>query len=218
MHSSSMVAYLVWVGVSEAEPHWMSDHFFFGSGWSSAKPFSRGGEELPSCGRGQGRWLWAGLANPRNDLIWDTFSGVGNSAIALYLLSSGLIPAWLIMWPANEISFPISNFLREIVMFSSLHLCRIMPALSLSSPRFGAQMSVSSTIFLAQEARWLFYPSGSTIHWTMHSTPLEPLNTEIFPVAGERWWEMSSLLIEPIWSIHELRHFHEVNNVMWDGS
>ena len=41
MHSNSMVAYLVWVGVRDADPHWMRDHFFPGSGCSNAKPIPK---------------------------------------------------------------------------------------------------------------------------------------------------------------------------------
>ena len=41
MHSSSMVAYLVWVGVRDAEPHWIRDHFSPGSGCSRAKPIPK---------------------------------------------------------------------------------------------------------------------------------------------------------------------------------
>ena len=41
MHSNSMVAYLVWVGVRDANPHWMRDHFSPGSGRSNAKPIPK---------------------------------------------------------------------------------------------------------------------------------------------------------------------------------
>ena len=137
------------------------------------------------CGTKAVTWL----ASPRKDLNWDTFSGVGNSAIALYLLSSGLMPSWLTMWPANEISFPISNFLSEIVMLSSLHLCKMMPALSLSSPRWVC----CQRFFWPREVLWLFCQSGSTTRRKMRLTPWGPWDIEISPVEGEMWWGMNEL-------------------------
>ena len=41
MHSNSMVAYLVWVGVREADPHWKRYHFSLGTGCSNAKPIPK---------------------------------------------------------------------------------------------------------------------------------------------------------------------------------
>ena len=70
------------------------------------------------------------LARPRNDCSCDALVGVGKSAMAWYLLSLGLIPAWLIMCPAKVISFPSSNFLSEIVMFRSRQSSRMIHARS----------------------------------------------------------------------------------------
>ena len=166
MHSNSIVAYLVWVGVRDNEPHCMRDHFSPGSGWSKANQIPksldasvinmddrfglkgwtvvvvvssnftrsnslcissvqthaisflrRGQRAAVICARsGTNAINW--LARLRNDRSCDTLVGVGKSAMAWYLLSSGLILVWLIICPA-KVSFPNSNFLREIVMFRS---------------------------------------------------------------------------------------------------
>ena len=62
------------------------------------------------------------LANPRNALTSLMHEGVGNCLIAANFFSSGLIPVSDMMCPANSISFPISNFLHEMVMLFVLHL------------------------------------------------------------------------------------------------
>ena len=59
--------------------------------------------------------------------------GVGNCLIAVNFFSSGLIPVSEIMCPANSISFPISNFLRDIAILFILHLSRTVHVLMTSS-------------------------------------------------------------------------------------
>ena len=178
MHSNSIIAYLVWVGVRDAEPHCMRDHFSPGSGWSSANQFQKSLDAsvinidvrlglngwtvvvvvgsnftrsnslcmssvqthaIPFLRRGRRAAIICArsgtnavnlLTKPRNDRSCDTLVGVGRSAMAWYLLSSGLIPAWLIICPAKVISFPNSNFLREIVMFRSRQRSRMIHVLS----------------------------------------------------------------------------------------
>ena len=46
------------------------------------------------------------FARPKNDRSWDMLVGVGNSAMALYLLSYGRMPELLTIFPAKVISFP----------------------------------------------------------------------------------------------------------------
>ena len=74
--------------------------------------------------------------------------GIGNCLIAANFFSSGLIPVSDMMCPANSISFPISNFFREIVMLFLQRYNTVLVRITRSSS-VSAQMIVSSTSFLA---------------------------------------------------------------------
>ena len=178
MHSSLMVAYRVWVGVREVDPHWINYHFSLGRGWSRANPipksleasvmrilsrlglkgwpvvvvvrssltfsksscmssvhtqavpFLRSGRRVAVMFARSGTKAMSWFASPTNNLSWNIFSGVGKSAMALYLLSSGLIPNWLTMWSAKELSFPISNFFKKLWCWGlciSVRRCALFP-------------------------------------------------------------------------------------------
>ena len=89
------------------------------------------------------------LTSPRNPLTSLMHDGVGNCFIAANFFSSGLIPVSDIMCPANSISFPISNFFREMVMLLFLHRSNTVLVRITRSSSLSAQMIVSSTSFLA---------------------------------------------------------------------
>ena len=102
-------------------------------------PFLSSGLRLAVIWARSGMNAVSWLARSRNERSWETLVGVGNSAMALYLLTSGLMPDCLTMWPAKVISFPNSSFLREIVIFRSRQRSRMMTALlcNSSSPNYG---------------------------------------------------------------------------------
>ena len=106
-----------------------------------------------------------------NDLRSLADVGRGKRLIAAYFSSSGCIPSDEIMCPAKWILLPSSSFFLEIVILYSLHLPRIMRVLSISSSIFSAQISVSSTIFLAHEIPRIERLTGSTIRPMMRLTP-----------------------------------------------
>ena len=89
------------------------------------------------------------LANPRNALTSFIQEGVGNCLMAANFLSFGLTPWSGMICPANSISFPISNFLRDIVMLFSLHRTNTVLVLTTRSSSLSAHIMVSSTNFLA---------------------------------------------------------------------
>ena len=116
-------------------------------------------------------WLRSGMKDPnctaspqnaRRDLM---SVGRGKFFIASYFLSSGLIPVDEIICPANSILSPIWNFFFEIVTLKSLHLSRTSRILCCSVSMLSAQISVSSTIFLAQGN-----PSIIASEWQHHSS------------------------------------------------
>ena len=75
--------------------------------------------------------------------------GVGNCLITANFFSLGLIPVSNIMCPANSISFPISNFFREMVILFSLFCSNTVHVRMTRSSSLSAQIMVSSTNFLA---------------------------------------------------------------------
>ena len=94
------------------------------------------------------------LMNVRPWVFWTIFSSLSMSAtytwrIAENFFSSGLIPESEMMCPANSISFPISNFFREIVILLALQRSSTVLVLITKSSSLSAQMIVSSTNFLA---------------------------------------------------------------------
>ena len=91
--------------------------------------------------------------------------GRGKRLIAAYFSSSGCIPSAEIMCPAKFILLPSSSFFFEIVMLYSLHLPRMMRVLYISWSISSAQISVSSTIFLAHGM-----PRMRTSDWQHHSS------------------------------------------------
>ena len=101
-------------------------------------------------------WIWSGIkkdswfVSPRNDLTPVASVGTGNYFIALTQLESGLTPFLEIMYPANEISSPMTNFFLDKIMFAFSHREVISLFLGNSSGTLDAQMMMSSTSFRAQ--------------------------------------------------------------------
>ena len=112
--------------------------------------FMSGCRGLVMCAK-LGMHILSWFTRPMNPLRSRRFLGSGNWAVATNFSLSGPYPSAEIIWPVNLILLLSSSFFCDIVMLFSLQRERTILALSRSSDSVSAQMSVSSTIFRAQD-------------------------------------------------------------------
>ena len=170
---------------------------FFSSGRSAAVIWAKSGTNDVS-------WF----TRPRNDLSWETLVAVGNSAIARYLLLSGLMPAWLMIYPAKVISFPPISWVKMLywghdnVRGLWLPVPVVLPGLG---PRWWCcwQFSWPMVVLL------LFCLSDSATRLMRRWGPWEPWDIGTFLAVGKILLAESYPRKEPVGNIHVRRPFWE---------